>query len=202
MHLYLCVSLLSLSLVVLNSVFIFFVLYFPYGSGGIEECGLKQEIGLFFLDHHIRSCRQEVITNLGTTQLAEHLTPSLCLLRDSQVGDFKHRDANYVHAKSFGAMALQISTNAIYSEINAGNPLLTAHLCPIGLRLFYPVSFCHPVQAVEKATEKPAVTIKVEGDAKHQEGLDVAHAGELPSALITRSIFSLKRIHWPYLNES
>jgi len=94
-----CVSLLSLSLVVLNIVFLFSsCLIFSLCSGGIEECGLKQEIGLLFLDHHIRSCRQEVITNLGTTQLAEHLTPSLCLLRDSQVGDFKHRDANYVHA--------------------------------------------------------------------------------------------------------
>lgn len=67
-------------------------------SGVAEECGLKQEIGLLFLDHRIRSCRPDGISNLGTAQPAEHLTPSLCLLRESQVGDVgvKHGGMNCV----------------------------------------------------------------------------------------------------------
>ena len=56
--------------------------------GVTEECRLKQEI--HFMDHHEKGCGQKVMTNAGTTQVAEKLPNSLSLLTHSQVGDLMH----------------------------------------------------------------------------------------------------------------
>lgn len=57
------------------------------------------------------------------------------------------------------------------------------------------ILFPVPIQAMEKAIEKPAVVVKVEDDVKpscsmeHQDGLAVVNDGEISYALITRYIF-------------